>query len=202
MDNSVQSDYLDGIAIIGMAGRFPGARNVDQFWQNLRNGVESVSFFSDDELRASGVDPALLDKPDYVKAAGVLEDVDQFDGRFFDYSPKQAEIIEPQHRFFLECAWEVLETAGYNPEAYKGKIGVYAGASENDYWQNNLRSNNGSTYSFSYFNTIVGNDKDYLATRVSYKLNLTGPSLTVQTACSTSLVAVHLASQALLQRRM
>src|ERR1044071_3411453 len=113
------------IAIIGMAGRFPGARNVEEFWQNLRDGVESVTFFTDEELLSSGVDPGLLLNPNYVKASPVLEGADLFDAEFFGYSPREAEMIDPQHRVFLECAWEALENAGYNPEAYKGLIGVY-----------------------------------------------------------------------------
>jgi acyl transferase domain-containing protein/acyl carrier protein len=198
MDNTDKFENLDGIAIIGMAGRFPGAENIEQFWKNLQNGIESISFFSDQELVSEGVDPALLNDPNYVKAGAILENIDYFDASFFGYSPRDAEIIDPQQRFFLECAWEALETTGYDPEIYRGRIGVYAGSTESAYWFNNLPPNFYSMQSTSSFSTIVGNDKDYLATRVSYKLNLKGPSITVQTACSTSLVATHLACQALL----
>jgi acyl transferase domain-containing protein len=198
MKDSGGFDGLDGIAVVGMAGRFPGARNVDAFWHNLREGVESITFFSDEDLVSEGVDPALLGHPNYVKAGSILNGIEMFDATFFGYSPRDAEIIDPQQRLFLECAWEALEAAGYNPETYRGQIGVYAGLTENDYWLKNLHSHNGSSLATSGFSLIVGNDKDYLATRVSYKLNLRGPSVTVQTACSTALVAVHLASQALL----
>lgn len=185
------------IAIIGMAGRFPGANNIDEFWQNLKNGVESVSFFSDDELLAVGIEPALLNDPNYVKARSVLNDVELFDANFFGFNPKEAEITDPQHRLFLESAWQALENAGYDSETYQGSIGVYAGASLGSYLLN-VYSNQDILNSVDYHQIAIANDKDYLSTRVSYKLNLTGPSYTVQTACSTSLVAVHLACQSLL----
>jgi len=191
-------DDLDGIAIIGMAGRFPGAGDVDRFWLNLRDGVESIARFSDQDLIGAGVAAALLADPNYVKAGAVLEGVELFDAQFFGYSPREAEIIDPQQRCFLECCWEALETAGYAPETYRGQIGVYAGISDNDYFIKNLRPRPELGISALSLSMTVGNEKDYLATRVSYKLNLKGPSITIQTACSTSLVAVHLASQALL----
>jgi acyl transferase domain-containing protein/acyl carrier protein len=187
---------LETIAIVGMSGRFPGAKNLEEFWQNLENGVESVSFFKDDELMQAGIEPNLLNHPNYVKAGAVLEDIDLFDADFFDFNPKEAQITDPQHRLFLECAWEALENAGYNPQKYPGKTGVYAGASLNNYYSFELnRDRLGSAQSYQ---TLIGNDKDFLTTRVSYKLNLTGPSITVQTACSTSLVATVLACQSLL----
>jgi acyl transferase domain-containing protein/acyl carrier protein len=185
------------IAIIGMVGRFPGAGNIDEFWQNLRDGVESVSFFTDQELDAAGVSPATLRDPNYIKARGVLEGMELFDASFFGYSPREAEVIDPQHRIFLECAWEALENAGYDPESYKKPIGVYAGSALSTYLLN-LHTNSGVLGSVSGYQIGIGNDKDYLTTRVSYKLNLEGPSLTVQTACSTSLVAIHLSCQGLL----
>ena len=120
-------DPHDGVAIIGMTGRFPGAQSVDELWQNLRDGVESIAFFSDEELLSSGIDPAVLRDPHYVKAGAVLKDVELFDAAFFGFTPREAEITDPQHRLFLECAWEALESAGYDPERYKGSIGVYAG---------------------------------------------------------------------------
>ncbi|WP_407884225.1 SDR family NAD(P)-dependent oxidoreductase [Scytonema sp. NUACC26] len=186
------------IAIVGMAGRFPGAKNVDEFWQNLREGVESISFFSDEELEAQGIDPALLKNQNYVKANGLLSDVEMFDASFFGFTPKEAEIMDPQHRLFLECAWEVLENAGYNSETYDGQIGVYAGAGLNAYLLYNLVSNRDRIESFGNYQTFISNDKDFVPTRVSYKLNLTGPSVNVSTACSTSLVAVQMGCQSLL----
>ncbi len=190
-------DHADAIAIIGMAGRFPGARNLDEFWKNLKAGVESISFFSDDEVESTGLDTNLLKDPRLVKAAGVLEDVDLFDAPFFGFSPREAEITDPQQRLFLECAWEALENAGYDPERFHGLIGVYAGTSMNTYLMN-LFSNAELVNAIGPLQLGMANDKDFLSTRVSYKLNLKGPSLTIQTACSTSLVAVHLAAQSLL----
>jgi non-ribosomal peptide synthase protein (TIGR01720 family) len=184
------------IAIVGMAGRFPGARTVDEFWQNLRNGVESISCFSNSELEAIGVDSAVLQDPNYVKARGVLPDIDLFDATFFGYTPRDAAILNPQQRIFLECAWEACEQAGYNPETYGGLMGVYAGSGMNNYLIHLLTQP--PSDAIDPFHAAIGNDKDFLATRVSYKLNLRGPSYTVQTACSTSLVAVHLACQGLL----
>ena len=186
------------IAIIGMAGRFPGARNVGEFWRNLRDGVESISFFTDEELRSSGIDPSLVDDPNYVKARGIVEDAELFDASFFGYSLREAQIMDPQQRLFLECAWEALEHSGYDSQQYQGAIGVYAGVSRNTYWMENLRSNRELLESTGDFLTGISNDKDFLANRVSYNLNLKGPAVVVQAACSTSLVAVHLASQGLL----
>ena len=188
---------IDGIAIIGMAGRFPGARNVEQFWHNLRDGVESISFFTDEELAEAGIEPALLKAPNYVKAGAVLEDVELFDASFFGFNPREAAITDPQHRVFLECAWEALENAGYDSERYDGAIGVYAGVGMSSYLLN-LYTNREMMREVSKVQVAIGNDKDHLPTRVSYKMNLRGPSIAVQTACSTSLVAVHLACQSLL----
>ncbi|HKG13542.1 MAG TPA: amino acid adenylation domain-containing protein, partial [Pyrinomonadaceae bacterium] len=185
------------IAIIGMAGRFPGAGSIEQFWENLRGGVESVSFFSDEELIAAGVDPAMLSRPDYVKAGVVLEDIEQFDASFFGYSPREAEVMDPQHRIFLECAWEALERAGHDPERDGGSVGVFAGASASTY-SYNLLSHPEIVEAVGGLQLAIGNDKDHLPTHVSYKLNLRGPSVAVQTACSTSLVAVHMACRSLL----
>jgi len=189
---------LEGIAIVGMAGRFPRARNTDEFWRNLREGVEAISFFSDEELRSAGVDAALLNDPAYVRASASLDDIELFDASFFGVNHREAEMMDPQHRIFLECAWEALENAGYDAATYHERIGVYAGHGLTSYLLSNLYSNRQSIWAISGSHSLLGNDKDYLSTRVSYKLNLNGPSLTVQTACSTSLVAVHLACQSLL----
>jgi acyl transferase domain-containing protein/acyl carrier protein len=186
------------IAIIGMAGRFPRARNVDEFWQNVRDGVECISFFTEEELEASGVDPEVYRNPKYVPARGVLEDADLFDAAFFDFSPREVEVIDPQHRLFLECCWQALENAGYDTETYKGLVGVYGGVGVNHYLLQNLYSNAEIMQTVGSYQTSMGNDKDFMATRVSYKLNLEGPSVIVQSACSTSLVATHLGCQALL----
>jgi acyl transferase domain-containing protein len=195
-NNALNEQNNFDIAVIGMAGRFPGARNIDEFWQNLRSGVESVKFFSDEELKKSGIDAAVLSDPNYVKAALSLDNPDMFDASFFGYSPREAEIMDPQHRIFLECAWEALENAGYDADRYDGPIGVYAGASMNTYLLlSNLAANLVNEMDLE---TLIGSDKDFLTTRVSYKINLKGPSITVQTACSTSLVAVHMACQSLL----
>jgi len=183
------------IAIIGMAGRFPGARNVDEYWQNLCDGKESITFFTDDELMAAGVSPQLIADPDYVKAAPILDEPGEFDAGFFGYSPREARTMDPQHRLFLQSAWHALEDAGYDPDTVDGPIGVYGGAAINTYF---MFSGLASQFVDDYLPTLIGNDNSFLTTRVSYKLNLTGPSVTIQTACSTSLVAVHQASQSLL----
>jgi acyl transferase domain-containing protein/acyl carrier protein len=184
------------VAIIGMAGRFPGAANVEAFWTNLRNGVESIESLSDEQLRTAGVADDLLRNPRYVKAASTLENVDLFDAGFFGYSPREAELIDPQHRLFLECAWEALEHAGYDPKQYDGQIGVYAGANSNAYLLHVL-SNQDVMQTMGSLQAGIGNRSDHMPTRVSYKLSLRGPSLNVQTACSTSLVAVHEAYRSL-----
>ncbi len=187
------------IAVIGMSGRFPGAKNLDQFWQNLCDGVESIKFFTDEELLAKGVEARLLDDPNYVKAEGILDDIEIFDASFFDFTPREASLIDPQHRLFLEHAWEALENAGYAAER-GSRTGVYAGESINSYLLSNIYPNRELMESAGGFQVVINNDRDYLATHIAYKLNLTGPALSVQTACSTSLVAVHLACQGLLNR--
>lgn len=187
-----------GVAIVGMAGRFPGSADVEAFWRSLQEGRESITFFSDDELRAMGVEPALWESPDYVKARGVLAGAELFDAGFFGLSPREAELMDPQQRVFLEIAWTALEHAGYDPGSYPGAIGVYAGAGWTSYLLFNLASHPDLLDSVKGHQTLLANDKDNLATRVSYKLNLRGPSLTIQTACSTSLVAVASAYHALL----
>ncbi|HRC77634.1 MAG TPA: polyketide synthase, partial [Kouleothrix sp.] len=195
--SSAAREGLD-VAIVGMDGRFPGAPDLATFWRNLRDGVESISFFSDAELAAMGVDAAALRHPSYVKAAPVLADADRFDAAFFGYSPREAELIDPQQRVFLECAWAALEHAGYDPEAYPGLIGVFAGASLSTYLLFNLLGHPRFSAAEDSFPVMLGNDKDFLATRVAYELNLRGPCMSVQTGCSTALVATHLACQSLL----
>jgi myxalamid-type polyketide synthase MxaB len=194
-------DLPGAIAVIGMAGRFPGARNLAAFRRNLELGVESITVLSDEELLQAGVPRARLSQPNYVKAVPLLEDADQFDASFFEYSPREAVIMDPQQRLFLECAWEALEDAGHAGDVSGSNTGVFSGAGGvmSTYLVSDTHFNpqlTGTTASLEH----VGNDKDYLSTRVSYKLNLRGPSLTVQTACSTSLVAIHLACQSLLNR--
>jgi acyl transferase domain-containing protein/acyl carrier protein len=196
MGSATSNESMEGIAIIGVAGRFPGAKTIEEFWQNLRDGVESISEFTDEDLVAAGIAPKVLKESNYVKSGAVLEDIDLFDAAFFGFNPKETETTDPQHRLFLECAWEALESAGYDSQRCESRIGVYAGASINKYLSFDL--NRDSIGSVNSFQTIIGNDKDFLTTRVSYKLNLTGPSVTVQTACSTSLVATTLACQSLL----
>ena len=191
-------DALDGIAIIGMAGRFPQAANLQRFWENLCKGTESISFFSDQELEQAGISPELLRNSNYVKARGVVEDADLFDAGFFGFSPREAELTDPQIRLFLECAWEVLESAGCDPEKFPGMIGVYAGMTFSSYiWQ--LAGNDSEQDSVGAFRTMMGGaEKDHLATTISYRLNLRGPSFNIQTACSTSLAAVHAAARAVM----
>ncbi len=184
-DNSINQS---AIAIIGMSGRFPGAKDLNTFWQNLCSGVESVSFFDDQELESSGVDPAMFNNPNYVKAGAILEGVELFDAAFFGFSAREAEIIDPQQRLFLECAWEALESAGYNTETYPGAIGVYAGASMNTYLLFNILPNQKLWESVNIFQIGLANDKDFLPTRISYKLNLTGPK------CECSICLFHFIS--------
>ncbi|BAY81670.1 polyketide synthase type I [Calothrix parasitica NIES-267] len=194
---AVEKSKNERVAIVGMAGRFPGANNVDEFWQNLCNGVNSIQFLSDEELLSAGVDTDTLNSPNYVKAYSSFADFDGFDASFFGYSPREAEVIDPQHRVFLECAWSALEQAGYDPEQYEGAIGVYGGSSLNSYIIN-LYSNSNLRANTDNVQAVISNVMGLMPTRVSYKLNLTGPSCGVQTGCSTSLVSVHLACQSLL----
>ncbi len=200
MSGSLQFDEITGseVAIIGMAGRFPGASDLATFWQNLAQGVESIAFFSDAEIDPAAADPELLRRPDYVKARGVLTDIEYFAAAFFGFSPREAQIRDPQHRIFLECAWEALEDAGYDSTAYPGAIGVYAGVSPNTYLLSNLLLNPQLVELVGPLHLNISSDKDFLTTLLSYKLNLRGPSMAIQTACSTSLVAVCIAIQGLL----
>jgi polyketide synthase PksN len=185
------------IAVIGMAGRFPGAGNIDEFWNNLKEGSEAISFFTDEELKEAGVSPELIKSPAYIKASGVLEDIECFDAPLFGYTPKEAEVMDPQVRIFHECVWTAIEDAGYDPGTYDGLIGLYAGASPNFHWVARVLLS-GKMNEIGQFPGNLLTQKDYLSLRISYKLNLKGPSFTVHTACSTSLVAIHLACQAIL----
>src|SRR5436305_659691 len=186
------------IAIIGMAGRFPGADNVGEFWRNLRDGVDAIRDLTDDELRAAGVDPALLAHPSLVKVMGMPRGVDRFDATFFGFSHREAEVMDPQQRLLLQCAWEALEDAGYVGETYPGPIGVFAGLSTSTYLLYQIVANPAVVATLDQLHIDLGNSGDYLTTRISHKLNLTGPSFLVQSACSTGLVAVHAACQSLL----
>jgi acyl transferase domain-containing protein len=196
MSNEDYSDVSErDIAVVGMSGRFPGAGDIDAYWRNLRDGVEAITFFSDEELRTIGVGQDILDDPHYVKAGAILEDIECFDAPFFNFNPREAELLDPQQRLLLEEAWAALEDAGYVSEEHDGLVGVYASVAwpmyllTNLYW--NLRQED-------YFQVFVTNDKDFAPTRISYKLNLKGPSFAVQTACSSALVAIHLACLGLL----
>ncbi len=194
-----QDEEQERIAVIGMAGRFPGAEDVTALWRNLRAGVESIRRFTRAELEAEGLPADLLADPRYIPAKGVLDGVETFDAEFFGFPPREAELLDPQQRLFLECAWQVCESAGYDPQTYPGRIGVYAGAGYSSYMTNQLLANPERLAGSDGLQLRLLNDKDFLATHVSYKLDLRGPSITVQTACSTSLVAAHLACQSLLE---
>lgn len=198
----MSDDHRNGpgdIAIIGMAGRFPGARNVEEFWRNLAGGVESIRRLSDEELKRAGVPRRDLDDPTYVKACPVLEDIDKFDAAFFGISPLDASVMDPAHRFFLEVAWQALEDSGNTGLPEEGRVGVFATSGAPMYWINNVRTNREIMASLGEFLVRhTGNDMNFLATRVSYEFDLRGPSLNIQTACSSSLVAAHVARQSLL----
>ncbi|WP_458462472.1 amino acid adenylation domain-containing protein [Paenibacillus sp.] len=195
MTNSQYSGFE--VAIIGMSGRFPGAENIDQFWHNLKHGVESITHFTDEQLEAAGVPQDILHNPAYVKSKGLLKDYDSFDAAFFDYIPADVELLDPQIRLFHECAWEALEEGGYGRAESDLSVGVYAGASSNFLWEATASLAELAPESKQFADSQL-TDKDFMPTRVSYALNLKGPSVNIYTACSTSLVAIHMASQALL----
>jgi acyl transferase domain-containing protein/acyl carrier protein len=198
VDQTTKNGPAARVAIVGMAIRCPGATNLAEFWSNLKNGVESISFFSEDELRQAGIPDAILNLPTFIRAGAPLPGLELFDAEYFNYSAREAEFIDPQQRVFLECAVEALETAGVDPARHSGPIGVFAGEGQMQYGYQILA--NRSVIGIDRQMAVIGNDKDYLATRTSYKLGLRGPSITVQCACSTSTVAVHLAVQSLLSR--
>jgi acyl transferase domain-containing protein len=187
--------YPGAIAIVGMAGRFPGARSVEELWKNLCSGIESIRKLRDDELE-DDLHSDLYGSDQYVKARGVLNDVEMFDADAFGFLPREADVTDPQQRLLLECAWEALEDAGYDPARYTGNIGVFVGSSINTYLLLHLAKDARfiqeftSNYQTGSFAELIGNGQDFLATRISYKFNLRGPAVTVQSACSTSLLAV------------
>jgi acyl transferase domain-containing protein/thioesterase domain-containing protein len=184
------------IAVIGMSGRFPGAKDIHTFWENIKNGVESITFFSDEELQEVGIAPEQLENPNYVKAKGYIEDLEYFDASFFKYTPNEAAVMDPQLRLFHECTWHALEDAGYDPRAYDGLIGLYAGYTPNILWKvGHLYQSGGSGSEVLELKNL---NSDYFTALICYKLNLKGPGITVNTACSTSLAAIHLACRALL----
>ncbi len=194
----VLEETFEQIAVIGIACRYPGAANPGELWRNLRDGIESITRFSDEELAAAGVPAETIADPAYVKAAGVIDGPDLFDADFFGFTPREAELMDPQQRIFLECAWQACEDAGYVPQSFPGRIGVYGGAAAGTYFIHNVLTNPDVVAAAGGMQVKLLNDKDFLTTHVSYKLNLRGPSLAIQTACSTSLVAVHVACQSLL----
>ena len=187
----------DGVAIIGMAGKFPGAENLDQLWDNLCAGIESITRFKKEEL-GPGIDEDLLNDPDYIPARGIIKDADKFDAAFFGISPAEAKVMDPQHRVFLELSYQALENAGYDPDAFAGLIGMYAGAGDNYYHINNVIHAKSITNMVGRTVVGYGNFKDYIATRASYHLNLTGPGISMNTGCSTTLLTVDAAFQGLI----
>jgi len=197
MTDSTSSQPLDGIAVVGIAGQFPGSSDCDEFWKNLREGREGLTFFTDEEVEAAGCDLGTT-RGKRVRSRGVVDNADLFDAAFFGYTPREAEIMDPQQRVFLEVAWAALESAGFDPDRVPGAVGVYAGSSINTYYPNNVVSRPDVLGPFGVFPAIALNEKDFLATRVAYKLNLRGPAVSVQAACSTSLVAVCNACTSLL----
>lgn len=198
VENMDVSDF--DIAIVGLECQFPGAENKEQYWENLKNGVESIQPVTEEELRRAGVPEKVFSKPNYVKAASCIDNYDYFAADFFGYSKREAEMMDPQHRLFLEICYHALEDAGYDTQQYDGKVGVFAGGTFNSYLLNNILKGRSMDGSAEKFFMQISNDKDNLATRVSYKLDLTGPSLSLQTACSSSLVALHYACQSLLSQ--
>ena len=194
-ETEAQPDYESAVALVGMAGRFPGASSVARLWENLSRGTGGLRAIEDEEAIAAGLDPAVLADPNYVRVGGPVEGVDQFDAAAFGFTDLEAELMEPQHRLLLECAWEALEGAGYRPTEPDGVVGIYAGCSFPEYMLRNLPKAKDPEVAKSF---AAGNERDSLTSLVSYKLGLRGPGVTVQSFCSTSLVAVHLACQSLL----
>ena len=179
----------DAIAIIAMSGRFPGAADIETFWENLCEGRESITFFKDDEIDPS-IPAELRADPAYVKGRGVIDDIEMFDAAFFGISPREAELMDPQQRIFLELCWECLERGGYAPDSCPGPVGVFGGMYNASYYQRHVMGHPERIAQLGEFQVMLANEKDYIATRVANRLNLTGPAISVHTACSTSLVAI------------
>ena len=190
-----ETDDRELIAIVGMAGRFPGAADVDQFWANLRDGVESIRPFTEAELAAAGADPS---EPGFVNAGAVMDGIDQFDAAFFGMSRREAELTDPQHRVLLEVAWTALEHAGYDLSAYDGRVGVFGGVAANTYFRANVSGHQDLLARTGDYPLLLATEREYAITRVAYKLGLRGPAISLNTACSTGAVAVHMAVQSLL----
>ena len=197
MSANYSDSNIEKIAIIGLSGRFPGAANVEELWQNLKGGVESIKQLSDAELLEAGVAPELLKDPNFVKASATIDDHDKFDATFFGYTPSEASTMDPQHRLFLECGWHAFEDAALDPIECNRNVSVFVGAGLNSYLMRNLMSNKNLLQRFGYQQIGLGNKSDFIPTRLSYNLNLQGPSVNVNTACSSSLVAVQMAVQSL-----
>ncbi|MBY7142456.1 acyltransferase domain-containing protein [Virgibacillus sp. NKC19-3] len=193
----MNNDY-DGIAIIGMSSKLPGASDNRMFWNNLIDGTESISQFSGKDLLKSGIDENLVNNPNYVNSAGVIDNIEYFDAKFFGFSPKEASLMDPQHRVFLENAWESLEESGYSVSNHNGRVGIFAGQSLNTYLISNVLPSLDKHISTNSLQAAIGNDKDSLTTTAAYKMNLTGPAITIQTSSSTSLVSIVYACQSLL----
>lgn len=189
-------DRENSVAIIGIAGKFPGSNTIDEFWNNLINKKELISTFDKNELIHQGVDAHIVNNANYVPRSGVIEDIELFDASFFGFNPKEAELLDPQHRLLLESAYECMENAGY-VVSNDIRVGVYIGVGSSDYLVHNISSNS-SLMSLNQHQIMLGNEKDFSALYLSYKLNLKGPSVVISTACSTSLVAIHTACRSLL----
>ncbi len=198
MNQSESSKNPECIAIVGIAVRMPGAADVRQFWENLKTGKECISLFSKDEMLEAGVSSEMIDLPNYVAAKGILEGVELFDANFFGIAPREAELMDPQHRVLMECAWAAMEDAGYVPEQYPGRIAVFTSAGMNTYLPVNLMSNPDLLEQVGGFELSIYNDKDFVPTRIAYSMNIKGPAIDIGTACSSSLVSTHLACQHLL----
>ncbi len=188
----------NAIAVIGMDCRFPKANSTEEYWDNLVKGKECITFLSDDELRRAGVSEETIHNPNYVKAAGLIDGADLFDAGFFGYTPTEAMHMDPQQCLFLEACWHTLEDAGYNPYTYPGAVAVFGGTRLSTYYVNFMAADLAEYGTARFMQSHIGTDRDHLCTRISYKLNLRGPAFTVQCACSTSLVALHLGCQGLL----
>lgn len=187
---------VSDIAVISMSGRFPGAGNIEELWELLKAGKETTSFFQDHELDPQ-IPAGLRNNPDYVKARGIINEAEMFDAKFFGMNKKTAELMDPQQRIFLEIAWEALESSGYLPQLYDGKIGVFAGSGSNTYYLNNIHTRPDLIESAGSFNISTLNEKDYIAMRTAFELNLKGPAISVYSACSTSLLAIAQAVESL-----